>query len=119
MASSGTQSILPLAFGVSRPPKDAPAKILRQVDSAAQALRLSIKAGGHKLAYVGACIGKSEGYVSRMAQGKRPIPDRLVRPLCAATGSNLLSQFLALQAALVADDAAAESRLADELRNAA
>jgi plasmid maintenance system antidote protein VapI len=112
MASSGT---LNLAFGVHHAPKDAPRKLLMLVDSPAQALRVSIAAKHHKLAYVAAVIGKSEGYVSRLAAGKRHIPAALVRPLCAATGSNLLAQWLALQ-----DDAAAdELRLAEMLRNVA
>lgn len=119
METSGTQSSLPLAFGVHRAPSDAHPKVLRQVETADQALRVSIKAGHHKQAYIAAVIGKSTGYVSKLARGRMPIPERLVRPLCAATGSNLLSQFLALQAALVADEQTIEARLADELRSAA
>jgi hypothetical protein len=95
-----TQDKLNLAFGVHHQPKDAPAKVVRQVETECQALAVSIAAGHHKLAYVAACIGKSEGYVSRMANGLRPIPDKLIGPLCAATGSNLLAQFVALQIAL-------------------
>ncbi len=114
MVSSGT---LNLAFGVHRAPKDAPAQILRQVESAAQALAVSIAAGNHKKAYIGACIGKSESYVSRMARGRRPIPEKLVGPLCAATGSNLLRQFLILEAALA--QVPEVQRLAAMLRSAA
>ena len=100
MATDGNQKTLKLAWGVHRGPSDAPAKLLRQVDTEAQALAVSIRAGGHKLAYVAACIGKSTAYVSRMQQGKRPIPDKLVTPLCAATGTNLLRQFIDLQRAI-------------------
>lgn len=117
MNSDATQNSLRLAFGVHRSPVDAPAKVLRQVDSEAQALAVSIAAGHHKLAYVAACIGKSEGYVSLMRSGKRAIPDKLVGPLCAATGSNLLRQFRDLQAAL--GDVCEVSRLAELLREAA
>jgi DNA-binding transcriptional regulator YdaS (Cro superfamily) len=112
MASSGT---LNLAFGVHRSPKDAPRKLLLLVDSPEQALRVAIAAGGHKLAYIAACLGKSEGYVSRLAHGKRAIPERLVPALCAATGSNLLAQYLAL----VEDDAADERRMVELLRRSA
>lgn len=91
---------LRLAFGVHNAPRPAPAHILRQVESEAQALAVSILAGGHKLDYVAACIGKSRSYVSRMQTGSAPIPSRLVAPLCAATGSNLLQQFIDLQRAL-------------------
>lgn len=98
--TDGNQSKLNLAFGVHREPKDAPAKVLRQVESEAQALAISIHAGNFKLDYIAARIGKSRGYVSRMQNGERPIPEKLVGPLCAATGSNLLLQFIELQAAL-------------------
>lgn len=105
-----------LAFGVHNAPKDAPLHIVRQIESEAQALAVSIMAGGHKLAYVAACIGKSVAYVSRLQNGKRAIPDRLIGPLCAATGSNLLRQFQALQRAL--DGHCEAARLADLLRAA-
>ncbi|NII73939.1 hypothetical protein FHW84_002512 [Dyella sp. SG562] len=81
-------------------PKDAPQRVLRQVETEAQALAISIQASTHKLDYIAARIGKSRGYVSRMQNGERPIPEKLVGPLCAATGSNLLLQFIELQAAL-------------------
>lgn len=121
MATNGNQSSLPLAFGVHRAPIDAPPKLLRQIDSAAQALAVSIAAGHHKLDYIGACIGKSRGYVSRLQAGKRAIPRKLIAPLCAATGSNLLRQFMELQEALnqFEDDKHAVTRLARELERAA
>jgi len=97
---TGNHSDLKLSFGVHRAAKDAPSKLLRQIETPAQALAVSIAAGNHKLDYIGACVGKSRGYVSRMQNGERPIPDKLVAPLCSATGSNLLSQFIELQAAL-------------------
>lgn len=120
MASIGTQGALRLAFGVHSAPKDAPAKLLRQLDSEAQAIAVSIKASGLKLACIGACMGKSEGYVSRLRSGKRPMPDRLVAPFCAATGTNLLRQYRDLQDALAEmDDRRVVERLADQLRQAA
>lgn len=117
MATTGTQSNLGLAFGVHRAPKDAPPNVLRQVETAAQALAVSIAAGNHKLDYVALCIGKSRAYVSRMQSGKRAIPERLVGPLCAATGSNLLRQFLVLEARVA--ECCPVRRLADALRSAA
>lgn len=99
-------------------PVDAPAKVVGQLESDAQALRVSIRAGNHKLQYIADRIGKSKSYVSRMQNGSAPIPDRLVRPLCAATGSNLLRQYRDLQYAL--DGAMDHVRaLADQLRRAA
>lgn len=111
------QGSLRLAFGVHRAPSDAPTKVLRQIESEAQALRVSIVAGHHKLDFIAACIGKSKSYVSRMQNGSAPIPHRLIGPLCAATGSNLLRQFFDLQRAIEGQSDVA--RLAALLREAA
>lgn len=120
MFSVVNENPLRLAFGVHNKAKDAPAKLLRSIDSEAQALAVSMLAAGCKLSYVAACIGKTEAYVSMMRSGVRPIPEKLVRPLCAATGSNLLAQFRALQVALdEADDRREIERLATILREAA
>lgn len=100
MTTDGNQIPMRLAFGVHSAPRNAPPHILRQVESEAQALAVSILAGHHKLEYIGACIGKSKAYVSRLQNGKRAIPDKLIGPLCAATGSNLLRQFIDLQRAM-------------------
>lgn len=117
LATDGNQTLLPLAFGVHNAPADAPAKLLRLIETEAQALAVSIAARHHKLDYIAARIGKSRGYVSRMQSGDRPIPDRLVAPLCAATGSNLLQQFRQLQAALA--DVCDVERLAQMMRASA
>lgn len=111
------QGNLGLSFGGMRVLKDAPSKVIRQLENEAQALAVAMQAGGHKLASVAAAIGRSEGYVSRLRAGKRPIPDKLIAPLCAATGSNLLAQYRALQAAL--GDVCDVQRLAVMLRDAA
>lgn len=116
METLGNQKTLPLAFGVHHAAKDASPQIVRQIESAAQALAVMIRAGHHKLDYVAACIGKSKSYVSRMQTGTRPIPERLVGPLCAATGSNLLRQFLTLQSAL--EGICEVERLVDLMRSA-
>lgn len=111
------QGDLKLAFGVSRAPKDAPAKLVRQIDSEAQAVAVAIRASGYKLAYVAAALGVSEGYVSRIRKGHRPLPDKLVRPLGAVLGTRLVEQYLQLQEAL--GQACEVSRLAELLREAA
>lgn len=99
---------------------DAPDGVVVEIKSEAMALAVSMKAGGHKLAYVAACIGKSEAYVCQMRKGNRPIPERLVMPLCAATGSLLLRQFRDMQDAIEAVTEAREvERLAELLREAA
>lgn len=117
MATDGNQKSLNLAFGVHRAPVDAPAKVLRQIESEAQALAVAIAAGHHKLDYIAACVGKSKAYVSRLQRGERPIPSKLIGPLCAATGSNLLRQYIDLQRAL--DGQCEVARLAELLRAAA
>ncbi|MFK3845310.1 hypothetical protein [Stenotrophomonas sp. NPDC078853] len=115
METLGNQKELRLAFGVHHAPKDASPQIVRQIETAAQALAVMIRAGHHKLDYVAACIGKTKSYVSRMQNGVRPIPEKLIGPLCAATGSNLLRQFLNLQAAL--EGICEVERLADLMRS--
>lgn len=112
-----TQGDLGLAFGVHRAPKDAPTKLVRLCENEAQALAVSIKAGNHKLDTVARLVGKSRSYISRLQTGSAPIPERLVGPLCAATGSNLLRQVRDLHQALEAPDEVA--RLAEMLREAA
>lgn len=120
MQTTSNQNSLNLAWGVHRGPSAAPAKLLRQVDSEAQALAISVRAGHHKLAYIAACVGKSVPYVSQLRSGKRPIPERLVDPLCAATGSLLLRQYRDLQDALAETCERREvDRLATMLREAA
>lgn len=114
--TTGNQGDLSLAFGVHRSAKPAPPHIVRQIESEAQALAVSIHAFNHKLDYIAGCVGKTRSYVSRLQNGKAPIPDRLVMPLCAATGSMLLHQFRELQRAL--EGQSAVSRLAHELRAA-
>lgn len=108
---------LGLAFGVHREPKPAPAHILRQIESEAQALAVSVLAGHHKLDYIAACIGKSRSYVSRMQNGSCPIPHKLVGPLCAATGTTLLRQYIDWQRALQSH--CPVNRLAESLREVA
>lgn len=115
--ASVDQRSLKLAWGMQCEPMDAPIKVVRQIESDAQALAVAMMSGGHKCASVGAAIGKSEGYVSRMRTGKRPVPDKLIGPLCAATGSNLLRQYRALVQAIEGQDDIA--RLADLMRMSA
>lgn len=118
LASEG-QRKLPLIAGMQRAPVDAPASLVRTIESDAQALAVSMQAAGAKCAYIARCIGCSEGYVSRLRAGVRPISDRLVAPLCWATGSNLLAQVRALRAALEPTPAARIEVLAAQLRDAA
>lgn len=94
------QKLLTPDFTVNCGPRPAPAHIVRQVESEAQALEISIRAGRHKLDYIAACIGKKRSYVSRMQRGSAPIPEKLVKPLCVATGSLLLKQVIDMHEAL-------------------
>lgn len=110
------QKVLTPDFKANCGPKPAPPHIVRQVESEAQALAISIRAGRHKLDYIAACIGKTRSYVSRMQNGSAPIPDKLVGPLCTATGSQLLQQFIDLHDAL--NGYCPVNRLADSLRAA-
>lgn len=121
MKSETVQPALRLAFGVHHAPTDAPQKLVRQClryDALAlnKALAVSMRAGGHKAAYVAACIGKHESYISLLRRGKRPVTEKLVAVLCAATGSNLIAQVAAEIADIADDD---EQRLAAMLREVA
>lgn len=108
-----------LISSMRKAPKDAPPKVLRQIESEAQAVRVAIKASGFKLAYFAASLGKSEGYISRIRSGQRPVPDWFVQPFCWVSGTRLLAQFQELQAAIADCPRTHESRLSDQLRNAA
>jgi hypothetical protein len=108
-----------LISSMHKAPKDAPAKVLRQIESEAQAVRVAIKASGFKLAYFAASLGKSEGYISRIRSGQRPVPDWFVKPFCWVSGTRLLEQYQELHAAITECPHAYESRLSDQLRNAA
>lgn len=116
MESIGNQDKLRLSFGVHREPKNAPIKLVVQLESEAQALAVAIKSGNHKLAYIASSVGKSESYICRLANGERRIPSKLVGPLCAATGTNLLRQYIEFQR--VEDSICDIDRLAQLLRAA-
>jgi hypothetical protein len=98
-------------------PVDAPEDVVRQVESEGQALLISIQAANLSQDFVAGAVGRSKGLLSKWANDKRPIPNRFVDPLCAATGSNLLRQFIDLQRALERPDDVA--RLAEMLRESA
>lgn len=121
MASDGNnQSTIELEAFWPRRPIDAPANVLRLVESEAQAVAVSMRSCGAKLAYIAAALKKSEAYISRIRSGKRPVPDWFIAPFCRVTGTNLLRQFIDWQDALAETSAKREvERLADMLREAA
>lgn len=100
LASDGKQSQLPLISSMHPAPKDAPGQLVRQIESAGQAVAVSMVSCGAKLAYVAACLGRSESYVSRIRSGERPVPHWMIEPFCRITGTNLLKQHLALHEAI-------------------
>ena len=114
-----TQSKLPLIAPMHGAPKDAPANIVRQVESDAMAVKVAMKLGGCKNAYVARCLGIDESYVSLIRNGKRPVPEWFVEPFCRVTGTNLLRQVRRLSAALSGSADDDVSRLAAALRSAA
>lgn len=97
-------------------PKDAPEKLVRMIESEAQAIAVSMRACGANLAHIAARLGVSVAQASRLRSGKRAMPERLVQAFCNATGSNLLRQYRDMVAVLECDDVA---RLAEMLRGAA
>lgn len=110
------QGNLPLISSMHGRPQAAPAKVLRQITCEAQAVAVSIKMSGFKLAYIAACFGKSESYICRIKRGKRPVPEWFVTPFCRMTGTTLLQQFIDLQDD---DEDRLNARLANELRKSA
>lgn len=77
-------------------PRDAPITVLSAISSPEMALQVAIEARGIPHFAVAAYCGISPGYLSLLRSGKRPIPDKLVGALCAATGSNLIRQYFDL-----------------------
>ena len=115
-ASSGQ---LPMPTQFRSAPADTPSSVVRAIETDAQALAVAMLGAGAKCAYIAACVGKSEGYISRLRSGKRQIPESLVRRLCLATGSNLLAQVRALRSALNGDPQSINAGLAARLREVA
>ena len=115
------QSNIPLMSTMHRAPKPAPGLVLRQIESEAQAFAVAMM--GFKLAYIAASLGKSETYVCRIRQGKRPMPRKLIADFCRITGTTLLQDFIDLQIALAEvhntrTQAQINERLAAQLRAA-
>ena len=105
-----------------KPPTDAPAKIVRQVESPRMAMRTTLKAQGLKLLGVSRVLNISEGYLSKIVNEREPMPEWFPMAFSYATGSNLLRQYLALAEAMTdAQDSQAwlERKLVNDLRSAA
>lgn len=103
-------------------PTDAPAKVLRQVESARMAMRLSLAMCGVKHEAIAAQLEVSKGYFSKLINEQMPTPEWFPLAFCYYTGSNLLRQYLALQEALQETTERhdwLERKLANELRQAA
>ena len=109
---------MPLLSTMQRPPKQVANALLRQIETEAQAVAVSMV--GFKLAYIAASLGKSEAYISRIKNGKRRVPEWFVEPFCWVTGTLLLQQFRDLQEALREVEKRSQqqviSRLAEQLR---
>lgn len=100
-------------------PLDAPARVLRQVESARMAMRLSLQTCGIKHSAIAAQIELSPGYFSKLVNELMPMPEWFALAFCYATGSNLLRQYLALAEALEErqdTERWLERKLANELR---
>src|SRR6476619_3598990 len=77
-------------LSVMPPPKRAPAHLVARIKSDAQAIGVSLI--GHKHSYIARELRISGGYLSQMLHGKA-VPEWLVKPCCALTGSALLAQY--------------------------
>ena len=107
---------------LKKPPIDAPSKVLRQVESPRMAMRTTLQAVGMKRLVCAAILGLSEGYLCKIVNEAKPMPEWFPIAFCYATGSNLLRQYLALTDALEErhdTEQWLERKLANELRAAA
>lgn len=120
------QREMPLISSMQGAPKQAPPKLVRKVDTEAQAIDVSIRLCGFKAGYVAASLGCTEAYVSLLRNGKRPIPahdkrDHFIAEFCRITGTLLLAQVIRRNE-MEADDqgdlsyGAINARIACELR---
>jgi len=96
-------------------PQDVAPKVVALCESEAQAVAVSLAVckANRKPAQVARMLGISRAYLSMLKSGDRPFPDdsgRLAAAFCVATGCNLLGQYVALQAALRASQAATRER---------
>ncbi|GGA05787.1 hypothetical protein [Dyella caseinilytica] len=98
--AGNTQQALGLEAFWPRKPINAPEKLVRQIDSEAQAVAVAIKASGQKLASIAHAMGKSESYLSRIRSGQRPVPEKFIKPFCRAVGNRLLEQYVEMIHAL-------------------
>lgn len=118
--SSAKRNTAALVLPLCKGPVPADPRVLRQIESEAQAIAVAMQACGAKLAYIAAALGKSESYISLIRSGKRPVPNWFIKPFCHITGTLLLQQFRDLQCAMEEVTARREvERLADMLRKAA
>lgn len=106
-------------------PANADSRILSLCQTESDALILTLRFKGEKFsaAWFASRLGVSASYLSQMRHGK-PIPEWIVRPLCVLAGTNLLSQYRTLRAALrIATNAQTErdriDMLVREMRSAA
>lgn len=73
---------------------------------------LKARCGSYKQSWFAAALGVSSAYISQIKTGTRKVPDWMVMPFCALTGTNLLRQYRQLQEAL----RVVEQRDSDNLR---
>lgn len=103
-------------------PKPAPDAVVSRIETCSQAVALAVQFSGLKQAYIAAQLGISTAYLSMIRTGRRPLPDALVLPLCAITGSLVVQQYLDLHKALDAIKGKTEDTmraLLEQMRRAA
>jgi plasmid maintenance system antidote protein VapI len=105
-------------------PVDAPRAVIAQCLSNADALNVSLAMRKFSAAKYASLLGVSPAFLSYLRRGERKIPEWIIEPLCSLTGTNLLRQWLELQAALRAvrrqpTDSERIETIARQLRGAA
>lgn len=105
-------------------PQDAPQALVVRITCKQEAVAVALRASGFKQAWFAAQLGISNAYLSLIRNGKREVPEWMVKPFCVLAGSNLLRQYMRFQEAMavVHEQHCAErviNQLAQELRRAA
>jgi hypothetical protein len=109
-------------LAVMQAPKRAPDGMVARIESEAQAVAVSLQSSHCKQAYIAAQLGISPTYLSLIRHGERPLPGRLVVPLCYLTGTWLIQQHRDFREALAVVQGRTDcivAAMANELRRVA
>lgn len=82
------------------PPRNADEKTLRLCFNESDAIKASIALSGLTYREIAERMGRGKSLVGAMAKGERGVNAKLTPAFCAATGTNLLTQYREMDRAL-------------------